>query len=143
MKYTEKQMDLFEVPKDYYIVHCISADFQMNPGLSMAIDKKYDVKNNLFDNYKGLRFIYPLCLTTDRVISLVTKANQDVETDRKDLAWCIYDMKRIMDSRGIKKIAMAKSCFDKTKWNEVKKILQDVFSDTDVEILVVYKGREK
>ena len=139
MTYTEKQMDLFEVPKEYYIVHCISADFQMNHVLSMAIDKKKKKKNNLFDNYKGLRFIYPLCLTTDRVISLATKANQDVETDKKDLAWCIYDMKRIMDSRGIKKIAMAKSCFDKTKWNEVKKILQDVFNDTDVDILVVYR----
>ena len=27
MKYSEKNKDLFTVPEDYYLAHCISADF--------------------------------------------------------------------------------------------------------------------
>ena len=139
MTYAEKKMDLFEVPRDYFIVHCVSADFQMNPGLSFAIDKMFHVKQNLFDQYQGLRFIYPLVLATDRVISLSTKGSQQVQTDIKDLKWCLHDLKRILDNRGIKKIVLPKSCFDKIRWNEIKPVLQDVFSNTDVEILAVYK----
>ena len=29
MKYKEEKRDLFSVPEDYYLAHCISADFGM------------------------------------------------------------------------------------------------------------------
>ena len=101
--------------------------------------KMFHVKQNLFDQYQGLRFIYPLVLVTDRVISLSTKGSQQVQTDIKELKWCFHDLKRILDNRGIKKIVLPKSCFDKIRWNDIKPVLQDVFKDTDVEILAVYK----
>ncbi len=53
---------------------------------------------------------------------------------RNALNW----MKEDCEIRGIKKIAMPMiGCgLDKLKWDDVSKIIKDVFKDTDVEILV-------
>lgn len=39
MIYKEEVKDLFTVPEDYYLAHCISADFGMGKGLSLSLIK--------------------------------------------------------------------------------------------------------
>ena len=54
MKFTIEHCDLFTVPKDYFLCHCVSADFALGAG----IVKKFaelgvrDVLLNFEDGYK-------------------------------------------------------------------------------------------
>jgi len=50
MKFTIEERDLFTVPKDYYLYHCISADFALGAGIAKKFadflrkDKIYEDK---------------------------------------------------------------------------------------------------
>ena len=47
MIYKEEYRDLFTVPEDYYLAHCISADFGMGKGIVVEFNKQFDMKNKL------------------------------------------------------------------------------------------------
>ena len=47
MIYKEEVKDLFTVPEDYYLAHCISADFGMGKGIVVEFNKRFDMKNNI------------------------------------------------------------------------------------------------
>ena len=147
MIYKEEYRDLFSVSDDYYLAHCISADFKLGAGIAVQFDKKYDCRNRLFELFSGSRVPYwdklqdrfkGMCVFTDPVYNLITKRNYwdkpTLITIKNALSW----MKEDCEIRGIKKIAMPMiGCgLDKLKWNDVSKIIKEVFEDTDVEILV-------
>ena len=49
MIYKEEVRDLFSVPEDYYLAHCISADFGMGKGIAVEFVKRFDTRNQLYD----------------------------------------------------------------------------------------------
>lgn len=51
MIYKEEVKDLFTVTEDYYLAHCISADFGMGKGIVVEFNKRFDMK--IFYDYKG------------------------------------------------------------------------------------------
>lgn len=147
MIYKEEYRDLFSVSDDYYLAHCISADFKLGAGIAVQFNKKYSCKDRLFNLFPGSRTLYwdklqdrfkGMCVFTDPVYNLITKRNYwdkpTLITIKNALSW----MKEDCEIRGIKKIAMPMiGCgLDKLKWDDVSKIIKDVFEDTDVEILV-------
>lgn len=147
MVYKEEYRDLFSVPNDYYLAHCISADFKLGAGIAVQFNKKYNCRDRLFDLFPGLCTPYwdklqdrfkGICVVTDPVYNLITKRNYwdkpTLLTMRNALNW----MKEDCEIRGIKKIAMPMiGCgLDRLKWEDVSKIIKEVFEDVDIEILV-------
>lgn len=51
MQYKEEIRDLFSVSEDYYLAHCISADFGMGKGIAVEFNKNFDMKRILKDKY--------------------------------------------------------------------------------------------
>ena len=51
MIYKEEVRDLFSVPEDYYLAHCISADFGMGKGIVVEFNKRFDMKHKLQNKY--------------------------------------------------------------------------------------------
>ena len=51
MTYREDRKDLFTVPEDYYLAHCISADFGMGKGIVVEFNKRFDMKRKLQTKY--------------------------------------------------------------------------------------------
>ena len=47
MIYKEENKDLFKVADEYYLVHCISADFGMGKGIVVEFNKRFDMKRKL------------------------------------------------------------------------------------------------
>ena len=47
----EEIRDLFTVPEDYYLAHCISADFGMGKGIVVEFNKRFNLKNKLVKSY--------------------------------------------------------------------------------------------
>lgn len=147
MIYKEEYRDLFSVSDDYYLAHCISADFKLGAGIAVQFDKKYDCRNRLFKLFSESRVPYwdklqdrfkGMCVFTNPVYNLITKRNYwdkpTLITIKNALSW----MKEDCEIRCIKKVAMPMiGCgLDKLKWDDVSKIIKDVFKDTDIEILV-------
>ncbi len=134
MIYKEEKCDLFSVPEEYFLVHCISADFALGRGIALEFRKRFDMKNRL----KALGKTDSVCILIDRVFNLVTKETwrrkPTIESIKKSLA----ELERQVDEKGIKKLAMPQiACgLDGMDWKDVSELVKSTFSDTDVEILV-------
>ena len=80
MKYTEEIRDLFSVSDDYYLAHCISADFALGAGIVVEFNKRFDMRAVLKENYLGYLAYYNKyhlrgdCILEDRVLNLITKS---------------------------------------------------------------------
>ena len=144
MKYTEVVRDLFSVPEDYYLAHCISADFGMGKGIVVEFNKRFDMKQKLKSKYpKYLSDFSQMAITGDcilegRVLNLVTKERYFHKPTYKSLAIALRAMKQICMDCGISKVAMPMigSGLDRLEWRKVSQIIQEVFADSNLEILI-------
>ncbi|MBR3741693.1 MAG: macro domain-containing protein [Clostridia bacterium] len=139
MKYMLKNMDLLSVPQGYYIAHCISADFALGAGVAKQIDSIFNMRESLRLLYPS-PFKVPSCLPVGNVFNLVTKERYWQKPTLDSLREAVGLMKACAVKMGVKKIAMPKiGCgLDKLDWEDVTIMIQDVFSDTDIRILVCY-----
>lgn len=144
MIFNEVQQDLFTVPQGYYLAHCISGDYALGAGIAVKFDEIYNMKFKLHRDYaipEGKKYAnVGRALLVDNVFNLVTKARCFHKPTYDELYNTLVDMREQIEDFGIKKLAMPRisSGLDKLDWNQVKDVIEDVFEDTDIEILVCY-----
>lgn len=142
--YKEEVKDLFSVPEDYYLTHCISADFGMGKGIVVEFNKRFNMKQKVTELYPdGFRdqdgCYEPIgCVLIDRVFNLITKKRYFDKPTYYSLEGALYFMREICQDNGIKKVAMPViGCgLDRLQWDKVSEIIKKTFSDLDIEILV-------
>lgn len=147
MIYKEEVMDLFSVPDEYYLAHCISADFKLGAGIALEFDKRFDMRNKLFYEFgDGLELwdyalknnVYGECILVDRVLNLLTKEKYYHKPTLRSMTHALIMMELVCKVNNITKVAMPTiGCgLDKLEWSNVSKLIKSVFKDTDIEILV-------
>ena len=148
MIYREEQRDLFTVGDDYYLAHCISADFKLGAGIAVEFDKRFDVRRKLFNKYPNgyIDFMdkYHLegeCILTDKVLNIITKKRYYHKPVLGSMEEALFVMKEICVGENIQKVAMPRiGCgLDRLDWEKVRRMVQYIFADTYVEILVCYQ----
>ena len=144
MTYSEENKDLFTVPGDYYLAHCISADFGMGKGIVVEFNKRFDMKRKLQSKYPDYLNQYTHkriggdCLLEGNVFNLITKERYFNKPTIITMRLALEKMKQICLENDIKKIAMpAIGCgLDRLNWVDVSEQIKSIFADTNVEILV-------
>ena len=140
MTYKEEIRDLFSVPDDYYLAHCISADFGMGKGIVVEFNKRFDMKRKLQTKYGSYLSKYTNgdCLLEERVFNLITKPQYWSKPTYASMRNALISMKDKCRGHKITKVAMPViGCgLDRLEWCKVSEIIKEVFEDTDVEILV-------
>lgn len=145
----EERADLFNVPYDYYLAHCISSDFEMGKGIVVEFNKRFDLREKMMQKYPDYlekhRDIYHNpnradCILENRVLNLITKEIYWMKPTYESLSYALFCMLEICMSKDISKIAMPKiGCgLDRLEWYKVKEIIFETFKDTNIEILVCY-----
>ena len=146
MKYTEQKGDLFAMPNDYALAHCISADFVLGAGIAVAF-AGLGVRNELRERYTDRtpdNFKCGYCLKTVEqqsypvVYNLVTKSRCYYKPTYQSLTEALTDMRKQMIADGVKKLAIPRiGCgLDGLEWSSVSTIVKEIFKDTDIEIVV-------
>lgn len=149
MTIREEQRDLFTVPTDYILVHCISADLAMGAGIAKEFARR-GVKAQLIENYRGMTEAGDCVLTATTgwrlEYNLVTKKRywQKPTYDSLKIALInakIYSLMIADKEPKPVKLAMPRiGCgLDRLQWDKVKAIIEEVFANTNVEILVCVK----
>ncbi len=144
MKYQEIVQDLFSVPEEYDFAQCISADFAMGKGIALEFNKHFDIKKRLKEKYpEYLQFwkeneLQADCILENRVFNLITKPYWRSKPTYQTLESALQKMKKIALEQNISRIAMPFiGCgLDGLEWEKVSAIIQEIFSDTEIEILV-------
>lgn len=144
MTYREEIRDLFTVSDEYYLAHCISADFALGAGIALEFDKRFGMRRKLLSGYpQYLQYImlYRIqgeCILIDRVFNLVTKERYFQKPTYRSVKQALMMMKKLCVAKNINKIAMPLiGCgLDRLQWEKVSEIVQEVFKDIDIEIVV-------
>ena len=148
MTYREEQRDLFTVGEDYYLAHCISADFKLGAGIAVEFDKRFNMRYKLFyefpDGFINFMNHYRVegeCILIDRVLNIVTKKRYYQKPSLSSMKEALAMTKEVCIGNNISKIAMPKiGCgLDKLHWEDVSALIKETFMDTNVEILVCYQ----
>lgn len=140
MKYLEEYRDLFSCDKNFVLVHCISADFALGAGIAKEFAKR-GVKNELLKSHE-IAMIGDALFTNSTgwraEFNLVTKEKYWHKPTYNSLKQSLISLKINLSKSNITKVAMPKiGCgLDKLEWQKVKQLIFDIFSDTDIEILV-------
>ncbi len=142
MIFNEVQKDLFTVPQGYYLAHCISGDYALGAGIAKAFDQVYNMRFKLHRDYAipdGEKYAnVGRALLVDNVFNLVTKQRCFHKPTYDTLYETLVDMKEQCENFDIEKIAMPLiGCgLDRLDWAQVKDVIEDVFGETDIEILI-------
>ncbi len=140
---TEIKQNLFTVPEDYALVHCISSDFALGAGIAKEFQKKFATRDELHSRCPNYIYQGGDCLGTGSsitriVFNLVTKANYWDKPKYKDLTDALTALREMCELGHYTKLAMPKiGCgLDGLKWEKVKAIIENVFDFSNIEILV-------
>lgn len=144
MTYREEIRDLFSVSEDYYLSHCISADFRMGKGIVVEFNKRFDMKSKLQSKYPDYLNQYTHhriggdCILEGRVLNLITKERYFHKPTIITMRLALQKMKKICIENNIIKIAMPTigAGLDRFSWSAVSEQIRLIFDDTDIEILV-------
>ena len=143
MEYREKTMDLFSLPDDYYLAHCISADFAMGKGIAVEFNKRFDMKNILQRKYPDFVNEYHhynwggMAIIEGRIINLITQERYWEKPTYQSMREAL-NIASIRTPKDCTKIAMPTiGCgLDRLEWDKVSEIIKEVFENTNIEILV-------
>ena len=148
MIYREIKGDLFTAPRDNILVHCISADHAMGAGIAKKFTEMgiKDAIAGYCRPWKGVGYAFFACskFCPWYVMNLVTKEKYWMKPTYTTLRQSLEEMKNILSvmNKTFKgKISMPRiGCgLDRLEWNKVREIVQEVFKDTDVKIVVYIK----
>ena len=163
MQYLEEKQDLFTMPKDYMLVHCVSADYMLGAGIAKRFAHDFNMRYHLRargdkDNWEGKGRCVIVNLTSElnptepttadiRVANLVTKGKFWNKPTYKTLMAALDDLHRqlIEEYPMVKKIAMPKiGCgLDGLSWREVSVIIALKFRDWDGTCVVCLPDKER
>lgn len=132
--------DLFQMPREYCLAHCISADFALGAGIAKQFDRVYHMRfklNNRYGNTPQKERIGQAYLV-DNVFNLVSKEMYYQKPTYETLTKCLEEMRTAIIQLNITKLAIPKiGCgLDKLQWSVVEQIIKGVFTDLDIEIVV-------
>ncbi len=146
----EEKRDLFSVGPDYFLAHCISADFALGKGIAVEFAKR-GVKEILQKHFPGGFWSGEGYLITTGLngfkgcFNLVTKEKYWYKPTYKTITESLESLKhyveQILNHEDSVKIAMPRiGCgLDRLDWEKVKVIINDTFknfSDDELEILI-------
>lgn len=148
----EEERDIFTVSDDYLLAHCVCADIEAGAGIAKEFSRRFrEVRtlrritrenrreNRLFGKSHKLPTVGSVARHNNgRVLNLVTKEKYWLKPTYETLTQSLEALKLLIKTEDIKKIALPQiGCgLDCLEWDKVKAIINDVFKDTDVEILV-------
>ena len=137
MTYNEERRDLFSVPKDYVLVHCISADCAMGAGIAREFTKR-GVKSYIQTHVSPAELVVGNCVVTHATdwvaeCNLITKAHYWEKPTYETLEAALNSLKQ----KGFTKLAMPLiGCgLDKLSWQNVSAMVKTI----DADILVCRK----
>ncbi len=137
MEIKEVYRDLFSVDNKYHLAHCISSDCAMGAGIAVEFDRRFRLKSELLRYSEDMRQ-HPTCILENRVLNLITKDKYWHKPTYDTIRGSLEVMKETALRLNIEYIAMPRigSGLDRLEWCKVRDIIEGVFEDTNIKILV-------
>lgn len=142
MNYQEVKQDLFQVDDRYAFAHCISKDCKMGAGIALAFVKQFpNMKGEIIKKGTNIGEVATYATEGRTIFNLVTKEKYWNKPTPQTFEMAIRSLKDECDQLQITHLALPKigAGLDRLNWNDNRAIIQEVFKDSDIDILVCYQ----
>ncbi|KAF4529396.1 hypothetical protein B566_EDAN003488 [Ephemera danica] len=136
--------DIYEAPKEYSYVQCVSQDLHCGAGIAAQFKAKYGGIDYMKAQNKTVCDIAVLPIEDERYLfNLITKLKYFHKPTLNSIERCLWQLKHFCHEFGVRKIAMPLiACgLDKQPWTQVQKILEKVMGHSIIDVLV-YTSKE-
>lgn len=144
MQIIERQQDLFQTQISCK-AQCISADCGMGKGIVIEFNNRYNTKQLMLQKKREqgdfkIGDCIPIYTNNEIIYHLITKECYYHKPTLHTMKQSLQSLKTQMLKANIDMIAIPKigSGLDRLHWNDVKKLIQDVFADTSICFNVYY-----
>jgi len=135
MIFKEIERNLFTMPPNYHLVHCISSDASMHKGIADIMKRKFRLIQ-----LREMKLYIGRCYKVNRVFNLVTKDKYYSKPTYTSMKRSLESLREQCIELNISKLAMPTiGCgLDKLEWDKVKEIIEELFKEIDIEIVVCH-----
>lgn len=136
---TEKHINILELPKEYSLAHCISADLKMSKGIALSVKETFgDATPILSRSNPKVCDVIPIQFPNKLIYYLVTKNKYNQTPKIEDIKLTIKNLKACMDNHNDRNLSIPLlACgLDKHNWSDIKSIILNEFQNTNKQILV-------
>ena len=137
-------MNLFDVEKYYSLAHCISDDKALGAGIAVQLRERFPNMIKWLD--RQLCIIggcYAFKMKDNYIFNVVTKHQYYDKPTYKNFKHALLNLRDCCIDCNVQYLAMPKiGCgLDRLDWNVVSEMIQEVFFDTNINIVVCnWKG---
>ncbi|XP_045482836.1 uncharacterized protein LOC123686668 [Harmonia axyridis] len=134
----EEQRDLFLVPGDYSLAHCVAQDLRMSRGIAVVFRKKFGRVSELVRQKPQLGKALKLFDRQRFLFYLITKELSHKKPSYQELWRTLLSLREEIMKHNVKKLAIPKlGCsLDQLNWRIVRNMLEFIFQGTGLQILV-------
>ena len=146
MTINEEKGNLFALPTEYALVHCISEDCQMGAGIAVEFQKRFLLREKLRKFIYNYKEHYPCAIGcripyNGRIIfNMITKKNYWDKPTKENFEKALDHLVCLCKRKNVTKLGMPRiGCgLDRLQWSWVKSKIEEKFADMDIEIQVRY-----
>ncbi|KAG5893959.1 hypothetical protein JTB14_027707 [Gonioctena quinquepunctata] len=134
----EGSQDLFEVPADYALAHCVAEDLRMSRGIAVVFSKKFGQLQTLREQNPEVGGVLQLKKGQRNIYYLVTKRHSQDKPSYEDVWKSLTKLRDTMVDQNLVDLAIPKlSCgIDGLDWRVIRSMLEAIFRSSGVKILV-------
>ncbi|XP_034238375.1 uncharacterized protein LOC117643545 isoform X2 [Thrips palmi] len=140
----EVKGDLFDMPVEYALAHCVGSDFIMSSGVAVNFRKKFRQVPELLEQNKRAGQVAFINCSGRYIYYLVTKLASTGKPTWEDFESAVIEWSELCVEHNVTKIAIPKiGCGrDQLDWSRVKNLLNKQFSKSGIEITVCLIDQE-
>lgn len=142
MQYKEIKQDLFQMGTDYALAQCVSMDCAMGAGIAKEFRRRFPMMpRTILEMNPQIGDAKAYGLGSHIVFNLITKEKYWHKPTKKSFEMSIQSLKQELLNKHITKLAIPQlgAGLDRLDWNNNREVIQRIFADTDVEIVVCIK----
>lgn len=108
----------------------------MSAGIVVQFQRRFNIRKEL----QKLEFKWPCAARIDRTFNLISKNQSSGKPTYETLEKALEDMKNQIEKDEIEYLAMPRiGCgLDKLSWGRVREIIQKIFKEIEIEILICF-----
>ncbi|XP_044269461.1 uncharacterized protein LOC123014415 [Tribolium madens] len=138
LKTKEIVSNLFEMPDDYSLAHCVAEDMNMGSGIAVQFRRDFKRVDELLNQHQEPGGLAVLEHDGRYIYYLVTKRLSSGKPTYGTLFSSLQKLRTHMVHNNVRKLAIPRiGCgLDRLQWDNVKFMLEFIFKEIDVEIVV-------
>nr|XP_023014400.1 uncharacterized protein LOC111504128 isoform X2 [Leptinotarsa decemlineata] len=138
VKVIEKEQDLFMMPKEYSLGHCVAEDLRMGSGIAVTFKREFKELDDLLSQRQRQGGLAVLKSENRYIYYLVTKRLSTGKPTYETFWSSLKKMRDHIISHDVKKLAIPRiGCgLDRLDWVKVKFMIEFLFKAIDIEIVV-------